>query len=593
MRYSDGRIIFDGVQEHFNYKALFMEYSICVRAAREEIIRLISENDALMEAFAIRGTAIPHCGTTHLLLSEEDLVLVFDALFLKEMDKLDLQKQEYLVKYIPKIKKGDVQINLDAGWFLLYAMCSKQACRDMLDEVTERKEYFELWEKSRYNSSFLEGYVPAEHVWYLRVMTGMLEKVHLEGERGPAYKLFMRILSAGYRELRRALKGKKELNNALLKEILDIQKRDQWNMLPHACQVLVLLVMAEDMGIYVCYDGEMVFLLEFLEHFQKEVIMKWQNLMSGIETDENAENPETEVPTEKADEEYDTFIEAFDQKYSSHRSLSELALSSTGENDMLLFDVMQVFGMNPRKFHGLELTEEECRDIWDAYDAWTPKLYRSMLLVAVLTKYISRLERMYIPISCESQKFQMWKEEKEKQYYDNLQRQYEARIAQLVSGKRRMEEVIAEQERHINRLQKNIEDQGETARTYKEEIQTLVSYINSMHTLSEAETDNFCSEEQELWKDWEIKKVLVIGGHINWQNKLKERFPRWQFVEAKQRTFEDSMVHGKEWVICNTEVLDHSTYYKVVSAMNKNQKLLFVHSNNMEKCIQELTMQLA
>lgn len=64
------------------------------------------------------------------------------------------------------------------------------------------------------------------------------------------------------------------------------------------------------------------------------------------------------------------------------------------------------------------------------------------------------------------------------------------------------------------------------------------------------------------------------------------------FVEAKQRTFDDSIVYGKEWVVCNTEFLDHSTYYKVVSALGKKQKLMFVHSNNIEKCIRELTAQI-
>ena len=594
MKYGNGRIIFEGVQGTFNYKSLFIEYILELRQARKELSKMISESKTLIEKLAARGKVIPQSGAMHLFLTEEELVLVYDELFFEKLSKMNLDKDKYWHEFVPKLQKGEVKINLDTGYFLLYAISTNKECRDVLDKVVERNEYYALWENSQYNTPFLEGYVAVEYIWHLRLLAGILEKVRLEGERGAAYKLFMRILYAGHRDLRRSLKGKKELDGELVKDIICEEGNDFYNMLPTICRAVMLLVIAEDMGLTVCYDAEMLFLLEAYENYQKNVIEKWQNEMIESEhvTEAAVKVREFAQKTKHPDAEYNAFIEKFDQKYASHQSLSELAVAPEETKRLLLFNVMQMFFVNPRKFHGFELTEEECRSIWNLCDEWTPELFWSMLIAAILTKYISRLEKMYISISREYQDFQKWKAEEEKQHYGKLEKRHEEEVANLLLSKSKLEEIIAQQERLINRLQKNVEVQEKTIQTYKQELSTLLAYVNSVHSSSEEVFEDANEDYEERLKEWAEKKVLVIGGHINWQNKLKERFPDWQFVEAKQRTFDDGIVYGKEWVICNTEFLDHSTYYKVVSAIGKSQKLLFVHSNNLAKCMQELEVQL-
>lgn len=372
MKYGNGRIIFEGVQGTFNYKSLFIEYILEIRQARKELSKMISESKTLIEKLAARGKVISQSGAMHLFLTEEELVLVYDELFFEKLSKMNLDKDKYWHKFVPKLQKGEVEINLDTGYFLLYAMSTNKECRDVLDKVVERNEYYALWENSQYNTPFLEGYVAVEYIWHLRLLAGILEKVRLEGERGAAYKLFMRILYAGHRDLRRSLKGKKEL------------------------------------------DGELVKVREFVQK------------------------------AKHTDADYNSFMEQFDQKYASHQSLSDMAVAPEETNRLLLFDVMHLFFVNPRKFHGYELTEEECRSIWNLCDEWTPELFLSMLIAAILTKYISRLEKLYIPISREYQDFQKWKAEEERQHYGKLEKRHEEEVANLLLSKSKLEEIIAQ-----------------------------------------------------------------------------------------------------------------------------------------------------
>ena len=86
--------------------------------------------------------------------------------------------------------------------------------------------------------------------------------------------------------------------------------------------------------------------------------------------------------------------------------------------------------------------------------------------------------------------------------------------------------------------------------------------------------------------------MLVIGGHDNWQSKLKIEFPDWTYLNSENKTFSAASVKDKDYIICNTEVLSHAAYYKLMSIKEKDQKLLYVRSNNIDLVMEELTLQL-
>jgi hypothetical protein len=68
------------------------------------------------------------------------------------------------------------------------------------------------------------------------------------------------------------------------------------------------------------------------------------------------------------------------------------------------------------------------------------------------------------------------------------------------------------------------------------------------------------------------KKLVIVGGHINWQNKLKEKLPNLTFVNSGNSDL--PYLNNKDAIFINTSINSHSLYYKVTSIINK-MKFLF------------------
>lgn len=88
------------------------------------------------------------------------------------------------------------------------------------------------------------------------------------------------------------------------------------------------------------------------------------------------------------------------------------------------------------------------------------------------------------------------------------------------------------------------------------------------------------------------RRVIVIGGHVNWQKRFREQFPQWQFMSADKNNYDGESIRSKEVIIVNTAVLKHSCYYRVLAERGENQILLYVNGSNPERCMQELIEQL-
>lgn len=195
--------------------------------------------------------------------------------------------------------------------------------------------------------------------------------------------------------------------------------------------------------------------------------------------------------------------------------------------------------------------------------------------------------------SIENDKVELWDEEEEIIDEEEKWVAQEKEIQYLKTKKKDLEETVRKQEQQIEKLQGRVQKAEEKVKENVQELGALRSYVYSMSDSSKYASKNVPKSQQnrtiELWKD---QKVLVVGGHIHWQNKLKERFPKWQFVQSNQSALVGHMVKGKDIIICNTSILDHSCYYKMIGEKEKQQQLYYVHCNNIEKCIAELEGQM-
>ena len=162
----------------------------------------------------------------------------------------------------------------------------------------------------------------------------------------------------------------------------------------------------------------------------------------------------------------------------------------------------------------------------------------------------------------------------------------DARADERMRMNGRIAELEKENKLYESKLNKQ-EDELKALNGIKQENVAMRNYIETMDVLSDAISQ---AEEQNIEKALPQEDVVVIGGHDSWQNKLKEKFPKWQFIKGSERAW-DSKKINKKYVVVNTTHLGHPTYYKVCNNL-KNQKLIYTGKVNIQQALQEIYTQL-
>lgn len=85
------------------------------------------------------------------------------------------------------------------------------------------------------------------------------------------------------------------------------------------------------------------------------------------------------------------------------------------------------------------------------------------------------------------------------------------------------------------------------------------------------------------------KKILVMGGHTNWQNRIKEVYPKLTYIDSDNVNFDVSILKTADYIFFNTLHCSHTLYFKIkenISVGRDKQdgkdKLVYINNNNVE-----------
>ena len=571
-----GTIVYEGIRKVINGKAIFMRQCLCYKEVVKMVVKSLEEG-TLPGGLQHDALYLRDRGVASLTFYEKDLEELFDRLFLGKLArfKKESNDQIYELYTLPMSRNGE-EIELDVTYPMVYGIVNNDRCRAAIAaEITERDEYYACYEQSGYKNPYFEGFFRAEQIWDARLLLGLLDRLRRDREDEGCYRQLMRIIYAGYGHIKRQIKTRNVITGTMAKEILGRDIPDENAMLPTVSRMMLLMVMAEDMGIPYEWDYNTLVMLHFFE--------------SAIDQLTNGERAYGDL--DDFDTDQTEFFQQYDEKYFSHSSL--LGMLREGGLEQMSDLALRVFGlyqMSPRKFWGYDLSEEEVRCLIRQRERWSQRTYATGLMLAQLCKYIRQLEEQSLLASKDYAGMQIQLTQREKEEIRLRQKQKERELAQLAAEKRGLQNTILKQEQELRRLQKQAAGQKQQIAEQQTELGEMRSYL---YSLSEGwEEGNAEAHAETKLSEWSAQKVLVVGGHTNWQNKLRELFPKWQFISAGQNNLDDKMIRGKDCIICNTEVLAHSCYYKILSGREKRQKLCYVHSNNIQKCLRELAQQL-
>ena len=77
-------------------------------------------------------------------------------------------------------------------------------------------------------------------------------------------------------------------------------------------------------------------------------------------------------------------------------------------------------------------------------------------------------------------------------------------------------------------------------------------------------------EDISLSNHIEGKKIYIFGGHINWRNKLKQKYPKLEVLDGHNVSFDEQKLLGADMVLMNTSNMSHALYYKIIDVLRKN-----------------------
>lgn len=81
---------------------------------------------------------------------------------------------------------------------------------------------------------------------------------------------------------------------------------------------------------------------------------------------------------------------------------------------------------------------------------------------------------------------------------------------------------------------------------------------------------------------------VIIGGHPNWQQKLKDELRGWKFI-ATDVSLNEEVVSNAEVVLFNVSYIGHPLYNKAMSIIrNNNIRIGYIGSTNIDLCIAEI-----
>jgi len=66
------------------------------------------------------------------------------------------------------------------------------------------------------------------------------------------------------------------------------------------------------------------------------------------------------------------------------------------------------------------------------------------------------------------------------------------------------------------------------------------------------------------------KKIYIFGGHINWRNRLKQKYPKLEVLDGHNVSFDEQKLLGADMVLMNTSNMSHALYYKIIDVLRKN-----------------------
>lgn len=149
-------------------------------------------------------------------------------------------------------------------------------------------------------------------------------------------------------------------------------------------------------------------------------------------------------------------------------------------------------------------------------------------------------------------------------------------------------QLLREKNKKLDLKLKESEAESEISKAEHEE---LVHLRNHVYQLTEVEENSTSVDLSQLETFLKEKKIVIIGGHSNWTNKLRNRFPKWVFFKPEiSNTLDGRVLDDADYIYFFTDVLSHGTYGKYMKLIRSRgiSDYGYIHSINIATNLRQI-----
>ncbi|MCI9422983.1 MAG: hypothetical protein HFG81_09740 [Dorea sp.] len=569
-------IIFNGLRCKVNTKAAFVDMCMETPALASKMLASpVVRSECERKVCSLEDNEKSGVYALRVELNEEKREQIYEEIFGDKLEEERFQELSEIHRRLlePIRVMHQKETKIDVIPFIVYGVVRNSRCKSMLLESLKgcEKECLKLFQGSEYQSAgFLRKFLLDERK-AAKLMTGLLLLLRQE-ESEEQYRMVMNIIYAGYKSLKNVVK---KLDYLTGKQFEELMRKDAMVEIS-LCQMVIEMVIAEDLDIPRLMDYQFCQVVCMLKIYEERRL--------------NPQEMETDMAEGKRI--YRKFLREHREPGAYYVSeFLETENQEMCERWERMEKLLNIFGMETRALYGIYLEKWEAEMLCTIFEEKDWERYKYVLLLGTLCKYIQQIEAMYESEIPEEIQYQRSCEESAVKSLEYERKRMEERLHKLERQKTDKEHELAEAERLIERLRRESMKKDEQHEREKTELNKLREFVFCKKGEGKAEStsDGIGSQMLDVGR---LERSIVIGGHRNWQKKLRRCLPTSQFLSSDYMNFDPSVLHNKKYIIVNTDILKHGLYYKIMNERKKEQKVVYVHGNNVDRTLREIARQL-
>lgn len=125
---------------------------------------------------------------------------------------------------------------------------------------------------------------------------------------------------------------------------------------------------------------------------------------------------------------------------------------------------------------------------------------------------------------------------------------------------------------------------------YQNDREELIALREFVYHLEQEAPEIEAQSLDEMKEAIATKKYVIVGGHVNWVNKLKAEFPGWTYIlPSTFKTVDAGVLDHKDMIFFFTDHISHAAYGKFIGiARERKIPFSYLHGVNMEQIIRQI-----